>query len=351
MKTKVVRLDENNIDEHVISKAGNILRQGGLVVFPTETVYGLGANALDKDAVKKIFEAKGRPQDNPLIVHISKVKDIEKLVEEIPPIAQKLMDKFWPGPMTIILKKKDIIPNETSAGLDSIGIRMPSNKIAMELISMAGAPIAAPSANLSGKPSPTDLETCIEDLDGRVNMILGGDNSEVGVESTVIDCTINPPCILRPGGITLEMLKEVDSDIYIDPAIMKKPDKELRPKAPGMKYRHYAPKAPLKIIKGDLNKTIEKINEMVQNYIDAEKKVGIIATDETIDNYKKGEVVSIGSRKDLNTIAHNLFYVLRTFDEKNVDLILSEAFEEKDMGVAIMNRLKKSAGYDIINLD
>ncbi|MBO0526160.1 threonylcarbamoyl-AMP synthase [Clostridium botulinum] len=351
MKTKVVRLDENNIDEHVISKAGNILRQGGLVVFPTETVYGLGANALDKDAVKKIFEAKGRPQDNPLIVHISKVKDIEKLVEEIPPIAQKLMDKFWPGPMTIILKKKDIIPNETSAGLDSIGIRIPSNKIAMELISMAGVPIAAPSANLSGKPSPTDLETCIEDLDGRVNMILGGDNSEVGVESTVIDCTINPPCILRPGGITLEMLKEVDSDIYIDPAIMKKPDKELRPKAPGMKYRHYAPKAPLKIIKGDLNKTIEKINEMVQNYIDAEKKVGIIATDETIDNYKKGEVVSIGSRKDLNTIAHNLFYVLRTFDEKNVDLILSEAFEEKDMGVAIMNRLKKSAGYDIINLD
>ncbi|AVQ37654.1 threonylcarbamoyl-AMP synthase [Clostridium botulinum] len=351
MKTKVVRLNENNIDEHVISKAGNILRQGGLVVFPTETVYGLGANALDKDAVKKIFEAKGRPQDNPLIVHISKVKDIEKLVEEIPPIAQKLMDKFWPGPMTIILKKKDIIPNETSAGLDSIGIRMPSNKIAMELISMAGVPIAAPSANLSGKPSPTDLETCIEDLDGRVNMILGGDNSEVGVESTVIDCTINPPCILRPGGITLEMLKEVDSDIYIDPAIMKKPDKELRPKAPGMKYRHYAPKAPLKIIKGDLNKTIEKINEMVQNYIDAEKKVGIIATDETIDNYKKGEVVSIGSRKDLNTIAHNLFYVLRTFDEKNVDLILSEAFEEKDMGVAIMNRLKKSAGYDIINLD
>ncbi|EPY2272225.1 L-threonylcarbamoyladenylate synthase [Clostridium sporogenes] len=351
MKTKVVRLDENNIDEYVISKAGNILRQGGLVVFPTETVYGLGANALDKDAVKKIFEAKGRPQDNPLIVHISKVKDIEKLVEKIPPIAQKLMDKFWPGPMTIILKKKDIIPNETSAGLDSIGIRMPSNKIAMELISMAGVPIAAPSANLSGKPSPTDLETCIEDLDGRVNAILGGDNSEVGVESTVIDCTIDPPCILRPGGITLEMLKEIDPNIYIDPAIMKKPDKELRPKAPGMKYRHYAPKAPLKIIKGDLNKTIEKINEMVQNYIDAEKKVGIIATDETIDNYKKGEVVSIGSRKDLNTIAHNLFYVLRTFDEKNVDLILSEAFEEKDMGVAIMNRLKKSAGYDIINLD
>ena len=282
MKTKVVRLDENNIDEHAISEAGDVLREGGLVVFPTETVYGLGANALDKDAVKEIFKAKGRPQDNPLIVHISKVKDIEDLVEKIPPIAQKLMDKFWPGPMTIILKKKDIIPNETSAGLD---------------------------------------------------------------------CTIDPPCILRPGGITLEMLKEVDSNIYIDPAIMKKPDKELRPKAPGMKYRHYAPNAPLKIIKGDLNKTIEKINEMVQNYIDAEKKVGIIATDETINNYKKGEVVSIGSRKDLNTIAHNLFYVLRTFDEKNVDLILSEAFEEKDMGVAIMNRLKKSAGYDIINLD
>ena len=351
METKVVRLDENNIDGGVIVEAGKILSQGGLVVFPTETVYGLGANALDKDAVKKIFEAKGRPQDNPLIVHVSHMKDIDVLVREITPIAKKIMDKFWPGPITIILKKKEIIPNETSAGLDSIGIRMPSNKIAMELISMAGVPIAAPSANLSGKPSPTDVETCIEDLYGKVNMILGGDNSEVGVESTVVDCTTEPACVLRPGGITLEMLKEVDSNIYIDPAIMKKPHKKLKPKAPGMKYRHYAPKAPLKIIKGDLNKTIEKINEMVQNYIDGKKKVGIIATDETIDNYKKGDVVSIGSRKDLNNIAHNLFYVLRCFDEKNVDLILSEAFEEKDMGVAIMNRLKKSAGFDIINLD
>ncbi|NFN87208.1 threonylcarbamoyl-AMP synthase [Clostridium sporogenes] len=351
METKVVRLDENNIDEYIISEAGNILRQGGLVVFPTETVYGLGANALDKNAVKKIFEAKGRPQDNPLIVHISKINDIDNLVEEISPIAKKIMDKFWPGPITIILKKKDIIPNETSAGLDSIGIRMPSNKIAMKIISMAGVPVAAPSANLSGKPSPTDVETCINDLYGKVDAILGGDSSEVGVESTVIDCTINPPCILRPGGITLEMLQEVDSDIYIDPAIMKKPEKNLRPKAPGMKYRHYAPKAPLKIIKGDLNKTIEKINEMVQNYIDEKKKVGIIATDETICNYKNGEVISIGSRNDLGTVAHNLFHVLRKFDEKNVDLILSESFEEKDMGVAIMNRLKKSAGYDIINLD
>ncbi|EJO5346216.1 threonylcarbamoyl-AMP synthase [Clostridium botulinum] len=351
MKTKVVKLDENNIDEDVINKSGEILKDGGLVVFPTETVYGLGANALDKDAVKKIFAAKGRPQDNPLIVHISNIKDIYELVGDVSPIAKKFMDKFWPGPMTIILKKKDIIPNETSAGLDSIGIRMPSNKIARKLISMAGVPIAAPSANLSGKPSPTDVETCIEDLDGKVNVILGGDNSEVGVESTVIDCTVNPPCILRPGGITLEMLKEINSNVYIDPAIMKKPDKKLRPKAPGMKYRHYAPKAPLRIIKGDLDKTIEKINEIVQNYIDAEKKIGIIATDETIHRYKKGEIVSVGSRKDLNTIAHNLFYVLRSFDEKNVDLILSEAFEEKDMGVAIMNRLKKSAGYDIINLD
>lgn len=351
METKVIKLDENNIDEDVISQAGNVLRQGGLVAFPTETVYGLGANALDKDAVKKIFVAKGRPQDNPLIAHIAHIEDIKNLVEDISPIAQKLMDRFWPGPMTIILKKKDIIPNETSAGLDSIGIRMPSNKIAAKLISKAGVPIAAPSANLSGKPSPTDVETCIEDLHGKVDVILGGEISEVGVESTVIDCTVDEPCVLRPGGITLEMLKEVDPNIYIDPAIMKKPSKDLRPKAPGMKYRHYAPKAPLKIVKGDLNKTIEKINEIVQNYIDAKNRVGIIATDETKDNYKQGEVVSIGSRKDLSTIAHNLFYVLRSFDEKNVDLILSEAFDEKDMGVAIMNRLKKSAGYDIINLD
>lgn len=243
MDTKVVMLDEHDLDNSVIRECGKIIRDGGLVVFPTETVYGLGANALDANAVKKIFQAKGRPQDNPLIVHIADMESIKPLVKEVPEVAEKIMKKFWPGPMTVILRKTDLIPDETSAGLDSVGIRMPSNLIGRELIKMSEVPIAAPSANISGKPSPTDVERCVEDLMGKVDYIIGGDKCAVGVESTVIDCTVYPPCILRPGGITLEMLREIDSNIYIDPAIMKKPTKDLKPKAPGMKYRHYAPKS------------------------------------------------------------------------------------------------------------
>jgi len=343
-------IDEKNINQDIINEAGNILKNGGLVSFPTETVYGLGANALDKDAVIKIFEAKGRPQDNPLIVHISDFDEIEPLVLEIPETAKKLMEKFWPGPMTIIFKKSALIPDETSAGLDCVGIRMPSNPVARAIIKASGVPIAAPSANISGRPSPTDVESCIEDLSGKIDMIVGGEKCQVGVESTVIDCTIYPPCVLRPGGITLEMLKSVENNIYIDPAIMKKPDADFKPKAPGMKYRHYAPKAPVKIIEGDPEKTIAKINEIVQNYIDEGKKVGIIATDETMDQYKNGIVVSLGSRNDMSNIARNLFETLRSFDDKDVNLILSESFAEEGVGIAVMNRLKKAAGFDIMKV-
>lgn len=349
MKTKVFIMEEDKIDLEGVAYAANIIKQGGVVAFPTETVYGLGANALDPLAVKKIFEAKGRPQDNPLIVHVSD-KNINNLVDNISPIANDLMEKFFPGPLTIILNKKDIIPDETSAGLKTIGIRMPSNEIARKLIEFSGVPIAAPSANISGRPSPTDVNRCIEDLNDRVDCIIGGNNSNVGVESTIVDCTVEPPCVLRPGGITLEQLKQVYNDIYIDPSIMAKPSDNLKPKAPGMKYRHYAPKAPVKIIKGDLKKTIEKINEIVQNYIDNNKTVGIIATEETRQFYKNGYVVSLGSRKDMNKIAHNLFETLRSFDDKNVDVILSEAFDENGIGLAIMNRLNKSAGFHIINV-
>lgn len=349
MKTKVFIMEEDKIDLEGVAYAANIIKQGGVVAFPTETVYGLGANALDPLAVKKIFEAKGRPQDNPLIVHVSD-KNINNLVDNISSIANNLMEKFFPGPLTIILNKKDIIPDETSAGLKTIGIRMPSNEIARKLIEFSGVPIAAPSANISGRPSPTDVNRCIEDLNDRVDCIIGGNNSNVGVESTIVDCTVEPPCVLRPGGITLEQLKQVYNDIYIDPSIMAKPSDNLKPKAPGMKYRHYAPKAPVKIIKGDLKKTIEKINEIVQNYIDNNKTVGIIATEETRQFYKNGYVVSLGSRKDMNKIAHNLFETLRSFDDKNVDVILSEAFDENGIGLAIMNRLNKSAGFHIINV-
>ncbi|MCI1945298.1 L-threonylcarbamoyladenylate synthase [Clostridium luticellarii] len=347
MNTKIEMVDEKNLNEDTIEEAAKIIREGGLVAFPTETVYGLGANALDPGAVKKIFQAKGRPQDNPLIVHIWDIKQIETLAHDVPDIAYKFMERFWPGPMTVILPKSSIIPDITSASLPSVGIRMPSNVIARELIKKSGVPIAAPSANISGRPSPTDVERCIEDLDGKVDFILGGEMCQVGVESTVIDCTVTPTCVLRPGGITLEMLREIDGEVYIDPAVMKKPDKNIKPKAPGMKYRHYAPKAPVKIVCGDLKKTIEKINEMVQNYIDENKLVGIIATDETKNFYNKGLVMSLGSRNNMPSISKNLFETLRSFDDKNVDIILSEAFEEKGIGVAIMNRLSKSAGFDI----
>ena len=349
MNTKIVTMKEEKINTNSIEEAANTIKAGGLVVFPTETVYGLGANALDEKAVSKIFNAKGRPQDNPLIIHVSDF-NIKKYIKDIPFVATKLMERFWPGPITFILNKSDIIPLTTSAGLNTIGIRMPSNKIARELILKSGVPIAAPSANISGRPSPTEVERCIEDLNGKVEYILGGEGSNIGLESTILDCTVDPPCILRPGAITLEMLKEVKGDIYIDPAVMKSPSKELKPKAPGMKYKHYAPKAPLRIIRGDLKKTIAKVNEIVQNCIDEGKTVGIIATEETKSLYNKGIVLSLGSRKDLDIIAKNLFECLRTIDDKDVDLILSESFEELGLGIAIMNRLKKSAGFDILDV-
>lgn len=350
LQTRVLCLDENNIDLNAINEAGDIIKRGGTVAFPTETVYGLGANALDPDAVKKIFKAKGRPQDNPLIVHISDFDEITPLVSEIPEIAKKLMEKFWPGPMTIIFKKSPLIPDETSAGLDTIGIRMPSNLIARALIKSAGVPVAAPSANISGRPSPTDVESCIEDLSGKVDMIIGGANCEVGVESSVIDVTVDPPCILRPGGITLEMFKTIDDRIYIDPAILEKPKADLKPKAPGMKYRHYAPKAPVRIIQGTEEKVISYINKTAEEYADSGKKIGIIATDETKDKYTGGIVVSLGKREDIDAIARNLFKALRSFDNEDVALIMSESFEEKGKGIAVMNRLKKAASFDIIRL-
>ena len=350
METKVALIKDIKKDGEYLLEAANIIKKGGIVAFPTETVYGLGANALDEEAVKKIFIAKGRPQDNPLIVHVAD-SDLSNIAKEIPEIAKELMKKFWPGPLTIILKKQPNIPNITSANLDTIGIRMPNDIVAKKLIELSNCPIAAPSANISGRPSPTDMERCIEDLSGRVDYILGGKKSNVGVESTIVDCTVNPPCVLRPGGITLEMLREINSNIYIDPAIMEKPNDNLKPKAPGMKYRHYAPKAKVKIIEGECKKTIEKINKMVQNYIEQGKIVGIMATNQSKEHYnKEAKIISIGDRQDLSTITKNLFESLRSFDDLGVDVILCESFEEKGLGVALMNRLKKSAGFNIISV-
>ena len=349
METKVAIIKDINKDIKFIEEAGAIIRDGGTVAFPTETVYGLGANALDEEAVKKIFIAKGRPQDNPLIVHVCS-KNISELVKEVPEVAQRMIDKFWPGPLTIILEKNDIIPNMTSANLNTVGIRMPSSEIALKLIELSKRPIAAPSANISGRPSPTEVERCIEDLNGKVDYIIGGESSDIGVESTIIDCTVNPPLVLRPGGITLEMLKEIDSNIEIDSALKSKPTENFKPKAPGMKYRHYAPKAHLKIIKGKNEKTIEIINEILENYIEKGNDVAILTTHENLNKFNSGKVISLGSEYNLNEIAKNLFETLRKCDDLGVQHILCQGFEEKGVGLAIMNRLNKAAGYDILEV-
>ncbi|ELC8442093.1 threonylcarbamoyl-AMP synthase [Clostridium perfringens] len=347
MKTKIQFIKDIDKDIKHLEEAAEIIKSGGIGAFPTETVYGLGANALDGEAVKKIFEAKGRPQDNPLIIHIAKKEDIDKYVDEVPKFAEELMGKYWPGPLTIILKKKDIVSDITSAGLDTVGVRMPDNDIALKLIELSGVPIAAPSANISGRPSPTDIERCEEDLNGRVDFIVGSEKSKIGVESTIVDATGEHLCVLRPGGITLEMLKEIDEGVYIDKAILTTLDENTKPKAPGMKYKHYAPKAKVKMVQGPINKMVEKIREMVHNYIDEDLKVGIMATDETISMYDEGIVKSLGTREDLTSVTKNLFEMLRSFDDLGVDVIITEAFEEKGLGVAIMNRLKKSCGFDI----
>ena len=350
METKKAYIEDIVKDSKYLDEAAEVIKNGGIVAFPTETVYGLGANALDSNAVLKIFEAKGRPQDNPLIVHVA-TKDISDYVTEIPSIASKLMEKFWPGPLTLIFKKKDIIPSRTSAKLDSIGLRMPSDEIALELIKRSGKPIAAPSANISGRPSPTDMNRCIQDLDGKVDYILGGDRSFVGVESTILDLTVEPACILRPGGLTLEDLREVDESIYIDKALLEeKAMGDLKPKAPGMKYKHYAPNAKVRVIRGENDKMLEKIGEMVHNYKDEDLKVGVMATEETKDLYEGAFVISLGRRSEPSEIAKSLFEALRSFDDLGVDIILSESFEEKGLGIAIMNRLKKSCGFDIIDV-
>ncbi len=341
---------ENRIDMEAIEKGAEIIKKGGVIAFPTETVYGLGADALNKEAVKKIFEAKGRPQDNPLIIHVAD-HDLSAYAAEIPDKAQELMNKFWPGPLTIILKKTDLIPMETSAGLHTVGIRMPSNETARLLIKAAGCPIAAPSANISGKPSPTNFWRCVEDLDGKVDMIIGDGSSIVGLESTIIDYSVFPPRLLRPGYITYDDVHKIDQDIVYDEAMTRADEKEI-PKAPGMKYRHYAPKAPLFIITGDSELVKKRIVELSKNHQKLGEIVGILAPKEREKMYNKENIrfISLGSENNSSEIARNLFEGLRTFDDLNVDVILAEGFSEEGVGVAIMNRLKKASGFNIVEV-
>ena len=327
-----------------------ILKNGGLVAFPTETVYGLGGNALDPKASMKIYAAKGRPSDNPLIVHIADIRDLDKIVTEVPEKARILAEKYWPGPLTMILPKADIVPKETTGGLDSVAVRFPSDRIAQELILAAGGYVAAPSANTSGRPSPTTAGHVVEDLGNAIDMIIDGGQVNIGLESTIVDFTEDIPVVLRPGYISLEMLRETLGDVRMDKGLIK-PDSKVHPKAPGMKYRHYAPKADLAIVEGSTEGVIAEIEKRAGEAEEKGLTVGIIATDETKGRYSHGIVKSIGSREQEETIAHHLYEVLRDFDSCNVSAIYSEAFFTPRMGQAIMNRLLKAAGHKIINVE
>lgn len=344
MKTIIRKTDEVNIEEQVLKEAGEILKAGGLVAFPTETVYGLGADALNEEAAAKTYAAKGRPSDNPLIVHIADLDALDRIVEDIPQAAVRLAEKFWPGPLTMIFDKSEAVPYGTTGGLDTVAVRMPSNVIARELIRAAGGYVSAPSANTSGRPSPTAAEHVREDLDGKIDMILDGGNVDIGLESTIVDMTTEPPMILRPGAVTAEMMEPVIGDVAIDETVLGN-ESDKAPKAPGMKYRHYAPNAKMIIVEGNIKEEVLAIRQLCYAAMREGKKVGIIATNETICYYTNGVIKNIGSRENEKTIARNLYAVLREFDEEDVDIIYTESFAANGIGNAIMNRLEKAAGH------
>lgn len=347
-ETRVISVSRQE-DLPALAEAARVIREGGLVAFPTETVYGLGANALDPQAVRKIFAAKGRPGDNPLIVHIAREEELDRLVIRVPARARPLVAKFWPGPLTLILPKQGHIPAETTAGLPTVAVRMPAHPVALALIDMAGVPIAAPSANLSGRPSPTTAQHVLADLAGRVDLIIDAGRTAVGLESTVVDVTVEPPVLLRPGGITREELEEYLPDLRVDSGVGGFPPKEdFRPRSPGMKYTHYAPEAQVVVVEGSVLAVQEKIRALTRSYREQGLRVGILATRETAAAYGDGEVLIVGGREEPASVAANLFACFRRFDALGVDIILAEGFEAVGLGLAIMNRLRKAAGYQII---
>lgn len=350
MDTKVVQLSEEKIDQAVIEEAGEIIRKGGLVAFPTETVYGLGGDALNEKSSGKIYAAKGRPSDNPLIVHIAEFDDLEKIVSNIPEAARKLADCFWPGPLTMIFEKAACVPYATTGGLDTVAVRMPCNKIARALIKTSGRYIAAPSANRSGRPSPTKAKYVIEDLSGRVDMILDGGASDIGLESTIIDLSGEVPVILRPGYITEEMMAEAIGRIDTDRTIIDS-NSDLAPRAPGMKYRHYAPKGSLTIVEGQQELVTAYINDRLKKEQAEGRKTGVIAVKETAKGYLADSVKCAGSRQDEEEIARHLFQILRELDDEEVEVIYAEAFDSHGVGCAIMNRLLKAAGHQVVVLE
>ncbi len=332
-----------------LSFAAQVLQEGGLVAMPTETVYGLAANALDPLAVSKIFKAKGRPSDNPLIIHIGAMEQLPALIQDISLTAERLMNAFWPGPLTLVFFASPIVPEIVSAGLPTVAIRFPSHPIAQRLINTSGLVLAAPSANTSGKPSPTTAQRVLEDLGGKIEVIIDGGQVDVGLESTVVDVTGEIPIILRPGKITKEMLEAVVGNVDVDPALTHLDDLNFIPKAPGMKYTHYAPNAHVYIVEGEEKEVIRTIEELTLKSQKDHKKIGIMATDETISSYTNGDmIVSLGSQLNPETIAYSLFEALRAFDDAKVDIVYSESFSKEGIGDAIMNRLIKAASHNVI---
>lgn len=345
MQTKYIEFTSGDAPEFI--EAAMALREGKLVAFPTETVYGLGANALDSEAVRSIYIAKGRPSDNPLIVHIADRDMLEPLVTEISPNALKLMSAYWPGPLTIILKKTDIVPDVTTGGLNTVAIRMPDNDIALELIRKAGVPVAAPSANRSGRPSPTMAKHVLEDLDGRISYIIDGGPCRVGVESTVVDMTSEPAVILRPGGITPRMIEQVIGRVELDRSILERKPVD-RPRAPGMKYKHYAPKADVFVVSGEYGNIAEWLKKAVTDDENAGIKSVILAAKEHIREYGLKNAISYGSIENADEIASSIFRLFRECDRMGADRIYVEAIPKEGMGLAVMNRIEKAAGGKII---
>ena len=342
MKTRVFH-PENG--ENEIKEAADILRRGGLLGIPTETVYGLGANALDEEAVGHIFKAKGRPQDNPLILHVPDAGWLERYCREVPEVAYLLAEKFWPGPLTMILPGKDIVPRRTTGGLSTVGVRCPDHPVTREIIRQAGVPVAAPSGNTSGRPSPTSAADMLEDMDGKIDGIVDGGACRVGVESTIIDLTVTPPQLLRPGGLPLEALRQVIGEVYVDKAVTGNASPDAPPRAPGMKYRHYAPHAPVTVVTGQPERSAAYIQAVVQ------PEEGVICFEEFREKFEPHTLQSLGSAEDTAQQAHRVFDALRRFDSTDVTHIYAQCPDDAGLGLAVGNRLKKAAGFHVINAD
>lgn len=352
MNTQIYKIDENDISiegKNILQRAGEIIKDGGLVAFPTETVYGLGANAFNKDAINRIYTVKGRPSNNPLIVHIADKKDLAKIVSEVSLKAKKLINKFWPGPLTIILERNENIPLEVTGGLETVAVRLPDNNIARQIIRYSKGFIAAPSANLSGKPSPTKGTHVIDDFDGAIDMIIDGGDNDIGIESTIIDLSVEPPVILRPGFITKQDIEDVIG-LVVDPSETDA-ENEKSPKAPGMMYKHYAPQAKLILVEGSKDIVINAINEFVEDDSSNGIRVGVITTGDTNSYNKKALVRQIAENDDIDIIGKNLYTVLREFDTyPDIKKIYSPTFSDAGFGAAVMNRLTKAAAGEIINV-